>query len=255
MNLRTYLLWAALFILFAACSDNKKETTEETLDTAQVGQQILDFYHKYSKGYYAAMQNNLADTVKLFRAATQVSAQMVTEKMKSENTGAVYLPDLSSLKIKGRSASIQVMKHQSQGKQLILASILFNKQNKIVSYREEPSPKTKHQTKTTTPDYKKYNGKYALSQYKTLKIEWTQGSELAYEVKLTSPDCVGKFNGKAFFTNQHTAISPQGGKCKITFDFSKGGKVKISEVDRCRSKETQSCIFNGVYTIAKQIAS
>lgn len=255
MNLRIYLLWAVLFIMFAACSDNKKETTEATLDNTQAGQQILDFYHKYSKGYYAAMQNNLADTVKLFNAATYVSAQMVTEKLKAKNTGAVYMPDLPSLKIEGRLASIQVMKHQQQKKQLMLAHIQFNEKNKIVSYQEEQLSKANVQAKKTTTNYKKYNGKYAFNQHKTLKIQWVQGSELTYEVTIASPDCVGKFNGKAFFTNPHTAISPQGGKCKITFDFSIDGKVKVSEVDHCRSKETQNCTFSGVYTLAKQIAS
>ncbi|WP_299453564.1 hypothetical protein [uncultured Microscilla sp.] len=249
MNLRIYLLWAALFVMLAACSDNKKEATEAMLDEAQVGQQILDFYHKYSRGYYVAMQNNLADTVKLFKTATYVNAHMVTEKMKAENTGVIYMPDLSSLKIKRRLATIKVMKHQQQKKQLVFVSIQFNKQGKIVSYKEEQLSKTTHQAKATKPHYNKYNGKYALNEHKTLNIVWAQGSELAYEVMLTSPGCVGKFNGKAFFTDQHTAISNQGGKCKITFDFSTAGKVKVSETTNCRTSHTKNCKFDGEYNL------
>ncbi|EAY29518.1 hypothetical protein M23134_00402 [Microscilla marina ATCC 23134] len=221
------------------------------MEETQTGQQILDFYHKYSKGYYDAMQNNFADTIKLFKAATYISAPTAVQKMKAENNGIVYMPDLPSLKIEGRLASIKVVKHRKQQKELILANIQFDEQNKIVSYKEKPLPKTSPQAKVTTTNYQKYNGEYTFNKYKSLKIQWTQGSELTYDVTLAVPDCVGKFNGKAFFTDQYTAISNQGGNCKIAFDFSTAGQVKVSETTNCRTPQTKNCKFDGEYNLTK----
>lgn len=244
--MQNYFFYFLCLMVLSGCTHNKPSAKLTTAEHAKLGQQIIDFYHKYSKGYYDAMQNNLADTVKLFRHATYVSAQKVVEKMKHRASLTRYTPDLSSL-VKGQNM-VQLKVKKQQGKQppqLMQVRIQFNKAYKILSYQEKPMGATN--TPEASPNYAQYNGKYVAASHQAIHITWQQGSHLAYKVTLTSPQCLGEFSGKAFFIDKHTAVGNQGGECTLTFDFSQPHQVTIHEPTHCSTRQTRKCFFKGIY--------
>lgn len=252
MKLQLYL-FLSLYLLVASCSTKtEKNAQKEEATELSMSYQILDFYTKYSKGNYEAMQSNFADEVKLFLTATHINPQQVVNEIKAKaDSGVYFIPDMTSLETEQQKARIKVIKKTLQGiEKPFWAHIEFDSLQQIVAYQEKTFAPTQNQPIAQPTNYRQYNGLYAVAgKEKFLNLHWLQGSEISYSIGLTSPDCMGEFTGKAFFIDQHTAVSGNGAHCKITFDFSTSGKVTITEIENCRNAQTQGCSFKGVYQV------
>lgn len=252
--LKSCIFCLPLLYLTSACnqSADQKETNKVASSELRLGQHILDFYNKYSKGYYKALQSSLAPEVTRFLAATHATPAQIVNNIQAKNTLTSYLPDMTSIKINNGEVRLKVTKEiKEKNKEVVWAYIKFDNKQRIVSYRETPI--AKKQVAESSVNLKKYNGTYRFdNENKTLLIKWDKGSKFNYVVSLTSPDCLGEFTGSGFFANQHTGVAGNGTECKITFDFSKPNAVTISETVGCRNAQTKACRFGGVYKLAEK---
>lgn len=251
MKFHNYLLFSLFYVLTACAANTEQETAQQELTRLEVSQQVLDFYTKYSKGYYDAMQSNFADKVALFFTATHITSAQAIEEIKARakaTPDAYFIPDISSLTIVNQVTKVKVAKKTTKGTQEMLwAHIRFNQDQQIVSYKEVETQPGKVAAKET--NYSQYNGLYMLKgeKSKALAIKWQQGSELTYAVSLSVPDCMGEFSGKAFFIDNHTAASGDVTSCKIIFDMATPDVITITETAGCRNEQTKACKFAGVY--------